>query len=161
MAVRGDWTPNEVMKADDLNDTFAAKADEQTAWQDFTPSWNNVTVGNGTVAARYTQIGKIVHGYVMFTLGGTSTVAAGAGIDVPLTASANIIDRSAVGQSIYFDSGTQAYFGFVAYRTGAPDYLQFYYPSGNPPSSGDLTPTLPFTWTTSDRIQVTFQYEAA
>ena len=27
MAVRGDWTPNEVLKADDLNDTFAAKLD--------------------------------------------------------------------------------------------------------------------------------------
>ena len=25
MAVRGDWTPNEVLKADDLNDTFALK----------------------------------------------------------------------------------------------------------------------------------------
>ena len=27
MAVRGDWTPNEVLKADDLNDTFASKLD--------------------------------------------------------------------------------------------------------------------------------------
>ena len=43
-------------------------------WTSFTPTWSNLTVGNGTVTAAYTTFGKTCTFYVVFTHGSTSSV---------------------------------------------------------------------------------------
>ena len=53
-------------------------------WQAWTPTWAGTTVGNGTVVARYTQIGKTVHFQVLLTFGSTTTFA-GTGVDTTFT----------------------------------------------------------------------------
>ena len=101
MAVRGDWTPNEVLKADDLNDTFAARpAATGTAptnptvgeiWfnTSSTPpkafywdgaAWKGFSLGAGTAAisspaptGRYTDA-EGTWDYYEFTASGTLTV---------------------------------------------------------------------------------------
>ena len=42
------------------------------AWQTWTPTYNNLTVGNGTVTCGYKQIGKTVTFRWIFQLGSTS-----------------------------------------------------------------------------------------
>jgi hypothetical protein len=44
------------------------------SWTSFTPTWLNVTVGNGTINAAYTVLGKTCTFYTVFTLGSTSSV---------------------------------------------------------------------------------------
>ena len=44
------------------------------AWQDWTPTYTNFSLGNGTVDARYTQIGKTVHFTISIVLGSTSSM---------------------------------------------------------------------------------------
>ena len=43
-------------------------------WTAFTPTWTNLTVGNGTVNAAYTTFGKTCTFYVSFALGSSSSI---------------------------------------------------------------------------------------
>jgi hypothetical protein len=55
------------------------------AWQSWTPTWTNLTVGNGTNASTYTQIGKTVHFRLKFVLGTTSAVGSAPVFTLPVT----------------------------------------------------------------------------
>lgn len=46
-------------------------------WSTWTPTWTNLTAGNGTVVARYTQIGKTIHYHLQFTWGSTTSLSTG------------------------------------------------------------------------------------
>jgi hypothetical protein len=50
-------------------------------WQAYTPSWVSTgtapALGNGVLLGRYAQVGKVVHAYINFTLGSTSTQGTG------------------------------------------------------------------------------------
>lgn len=57
------------------------------AWTSWTPTFAGFTLGNGTVVAKYTQVGKIVHWNVVVTCGSTSAdSAATATFTLPVTA---------------------------------------------------------------------------
>lgn len=53
-------------------------------WKDYTPSFANFTLGNGTVTGKYFRIGRLVHFIVQVTLGSTSSVSATGGIQASL-----------------------------------------------------------------------------
>ncbi len=53
-------------------------------WLTYTPTFANFTLGNGTVAAKYIQQGKMVTVSVQVTLGSTSSVSASGGIQFSL-----------------------------------------------------------------------------
>ena len=44
-------------------------------WQDFTPTFTNITVGNGTLNARYCQINKFVAWTIELVFGSTTSLA--------------------------------------------------------------------------------------
>jgi hypothetical protein len=75
------------------------------AWSSWTPTVVNMTVGNGTVTAKYTQIGKIVHWRVKVVTGSTTSyTATNATFTLPVTAA----ERSTgVGHWQGFDVGLQ------------------------------------------------------
>lgn len=54
------------------------------AWSDYTPTFSNFTLGNGTVTGKYFRIGRLVHFIVQVTLGSTSSVSATGGIQASL-----------------------------------------------------------------------------
>jgi len=54
------------------------------AWSDYTPTFTNFTLGNGTVTGKYFRIGRLVHFIVQVTLGSTSSVSATGGIQTSL-----------------------------------------------------------------------------
>lgn len=53
-------------------------------WITYTPTFTNFTLGNGTVTAKYVQVGKLVTVSVQVTLGSTSSVSATGGIQLSL-----------------------------------------------------------------------------
>lgn len=53
-------------------------------WKDYTPTFANFTLGNGTVTGKYVRIGRLVHFIVQVTLGSTSSVSATGGIQASL-----------------------------------------------------------------------------
>ena len=63
------WTTaGELMTSTKMNTIFPAGASDFQTWS---PSYANLTVGNGTVVARYTIIGDLVVARWVFTLGST------------------------------------------------------------------------------------------
>lgn len=61
----------------------------EAAWTAYTPVNTNLTLGNGTVVARYKRIGKTVHFRVAYTGGTTSSAAGGLSIGLPFAAHAS------------------------------------------------------------------------
>jgi hypothetical protein len=121
------------------------------AWTTWSPSWTNLTVGNGTTNATYIQIGKTVIARLTFTLGTTSSISGAVSVAVPVAANGD-----ALGSCIMTDAGTQNYTGeywapypFTHATNSTYSFISF------------ITATAPFTWTTGDSIIINMVYEAA
>lgn len=133
-----------------------------TTW---TPTWTNLTVGNGTLnSARYSQTGQYVYGYLRFTMGSTSSITGNIKFSLPVTANSSSFqqDYQIIGQTRYRDFGADNYIGFASAKdsgTNAQLYVQN--AAGTYVILGDTSGTIPFTWTTSDQIFCYFIYEAA
>lgn len=125
-------------------------------WEAYTPTNTAITVGNGTLTARFARVGKTVYVRWHLLLGSGSAVASGAAIGLPVAAHATGEQSLAAH---YLDSGTRNWVGVAAInRASATTADLLHTESGG---SGGLDATNPFTWTTSDEISVTGTYEAA
>ena len=130
----------------------------QLPWQAWTPSYTNQTIGNGTVVARYVQIGDTIHAEFSFILGSTSSVGSNPLISMP---TAFATGHWPVGTAYFLDSGTASYQGAVEVN-GIDDFFpRVATASGSYTQNAGLTASVPFTWTTSDRIAFSMTYEAA
>jgi hypothetical protein len=128
-------------------------------WTTWTPSWTNVTVGNGTVAARYQQIGKTVNYYLSFTMGSTSSVTGRIIWTLPLTPNQSF--AGGLGYGVIVDSGVG---GFVA-GLGGWSATQAYLAGGNATgtyvSESATSATVPMTWAVNDFFFVNGSFEVA
>jgi hypothetical protein len=128
-------------------------------WQDYVPAWTNVTVGNGTVTARWTRVfGKTIKGYVRFVLGNTSAITGGVSVSLPVTAHASMAATNVrVGYGTYLDDSTGSrYWGAPIIGTATTLVLCDH---ANP--YAQITGAIPFAWTTSDVLYVFFEVEEA
>ncbi len=139
------------------------KWDDVGVWKTWTPTWTNLTVGNGTVVARYVQIGDTVIAFLSLVLGSTSSVdSSPVSASLPVTEATTYDDGGAnvVGQAFFIDATSTNFGGkfalfddkVVIQVHGADDTYQ---------TIVNLNTTIPFTWTTSDIIRGQFTYEAA
>jgi len=134
-----------------------------TTWTAFTPTWNNLTVGNASQEARYTQVGKTVSFWVKLELGSTSSVSTEPRMNFPIEARSAAAGQDAQLQYCYIDSGTMRYFGTSdgLINTQATFRLHAFNSSTTYLSTSQITSTLPFTWTTGDIIHICGSYEVA
>ena len=127
------------------------------AWTTWTPTWTGLTVGNGTVIARYNKIGKVCHLFLKFTFGSTSSItAAKPYFTLPLTGSN---DNLAANLWIS-DVGTNDFAGLVQIGTTA-GFLVVQNASSTYSYISAITSTIPMTWTTNDSFTTNFSYEVA
>ena len=122
---------------------------------DYTPSYTNITIGNGTVVARYGQQGKFVFVYWDFVFGSTSSISSASRVSLPKTAK----DQSFIGSMYGLDSGTLEVIGQVA--LASTTLMKVVVPLNGSYGTTGITATFPWTWTTSDRITVSMVYEEA
>lgn len=136
-------------------------------WQSWTPTWTNLTIGNGTVSARYIQIGKMVRGRIFVTLGTTSSVSGGVQFTLPVTSvalDAATANKQLLGEAVYIDAsgGTSGVIkGTVAFNSTTDGYMYVEQASGSYVNRVNISSTVPFTWADADEISITFSYEAA
>lgn len=136
------------------------------AWDTWTPTLTNLTLGNGTLTAKYKKIGKTIHFKFILTLGSTSSVGTNPYFTLPETAASDYVGAATpeyanIGFAKFLDSGTSNFSGFTNLRTtttAAPQlanasstYLQVAVPSA----------TAPFTWGNGDALFSVGTYEAA
>lgn len=134
------------------------------AWQAWTPSWTNLTIGNATVTARYVTVGKKVTCYLRVTLGSTSSVATSPTFSLPVTAASgyntpnNILaigyaeDAGIAGSSIVIGIHNSVTVGSLFAAGASGTYVV---------TSLGVSSTVPFTWGVGDYFNATFEYEAA
>lgn len=145
----GGVTPNELMSG--TGSTWA--------WQSWTPTWTNVTIGNATVVAKYVQTGKTVDFLLSVVWGSTTSASGQFTYSLPVTTSANYAIRHAIGLCLLFDTSAgltnQSVTRWVGTTTGDIVYIAGTLAQTNTSS------TAPWTWATGDTIQISGTYEAA
>jgi len=125
-----------------------------SAWTSFTPTYTNLTTNNGTTAAAYVQVGKIVVYRGEFVWGSsTSATASNTTVSLPVTAKNALM----VGSLQIVDFATRAYTG-TAGLASTTAFNMTHSESGN---NGSVNGTNPFTWGTSDYFRWLLVYEAA
>jgi hypothetical protein len=128
-------------------------------WTSYTPSFTNLTVGNGTLVGRYQQIGKIVNVYVALRLGSTSSVGSSPYFDLPIAQGRNTQNYIYTGAIL--DAGTADILGCVVLQSGGAAYICFVNTASTSGSISYASATTPMTWTTNDVFQFLFSYEVA
>lgn len=137
--------------------------DSSFAYASWSPTFTNLTVGNGTVIARYTQIGKMVEAYLYFILGLTSTVGTSPTFTLPVAASSNQIPASGsaiIGNAIYTPAGS-GYDGICFLISTGVVLPAVYNASGTYVQDNGLTASVPNTWASTNYMRYTIRYEAA
>ena len=130
-------------------------------WAAYTPTTSGITIGNGTLQARYAQIGKTVFVEILFTLGSTSAVTGTPNFSIPVTA--KVSSYTFMNGTVSLgDFGTATYVGLAGNPTGSGVYIAAFNTAGSwGVEAGSISATVPFTWTTNDYIAVKMTYEAA
>jgi hypothetical protein len=126
-------------------------------WTTWTPTYTNMTIGNGSSVARYVKIGKTVHWYLRFTFGSTSSFGAYTAFTLPSTPIANFAYNA---RGLLRDEGVIWRFA-SAIVDGSTVYPNVENVSGTYSSDASVSSTVPFTWGTNDFLQLAGTYEEA
>ena len=147
----------------DYLDAFIGGGD--AAWASYTPTWTNLTIGNGTVVAKWIKIGKTVHVRISLVFGSTTSITASLPtFTLPVTAASypNIQPITSLGLGRFYDqSADVTYETIIVAGDVSTGRFQHYVVSGSTITTAAPSATAPFTWTTSDQMAAQFTYEAA
>lgn len=131
------------------------------AWQTWSPTWTNLTVGNGTVTARYGQIGKTVVAFLQIVWGTTTSASGTISFTLPVTGAAQYGTLCAIGVAFFEDSGIAGYTGILHATSTTTARAQTSLVTGTYSQDVAVSNTVPFTWGSVDKYSTTFSYEAA
>jgi hypothetical protein len=152
-----DYVAQGAVAIETLGDAIDASAGKTwLSWTNYTPSFPNITLGNATTTARYVQIGKTVIGYVRLTFGTTTVMTGGPVFTLPVGAP-SIGKFSATA----YDTAVNTYPLGVTFNSDGTVYFYAYNSTVTYATYNSVSPTLPFTWGTGDRLEVSFTYETA
>jgi len=131
-------------------------------WVSYTPVLTNMTLGNGTISAAYSQIGKTINVRFRFLLGSTSSINASTPktVSLPLDIRSGIFstqDIVGIGSANFPGPGILVPFfnNVSSVRIGVIDTATAFSGVSN------ITNTVPFTWGNGNTITFTMTYEAA
>jgi hypothetical protein len=129
-------------------------------WVSYTPSFNGLTVGNGTLSAAYTRVGDLVTVSVRFAFGSTSAITGAVYVALPITAA---MDYEYCGQAALWNLGGAAglFPGLVWAVEPGRFVIAATESSGTYTKSADLSATVPFTWATGNYLRLYFSYKVA
>lgn len=150
---RGRYRVHQIMNTH-VRDNLKAIGD---AWTSFTPTvGGGWSLGNGTAAGNYLTAGKLVMWHATITAGSTTTFGTTPQIGTPVTMAGPI--RSQNGTALLFDSSSSAiHNAFARLNSTTVVVIKMTGTSGN----DNITSTTPFTWATSDELNVSMVGEAA
>ena len=136
-----------------------------TGWQDyfilsdaFTPTWTNLTVGNGSVAARYVAIGNVVVASIRFVFGTTSAITGAVSFTLPSSANTSF-DAQYIGQVRFLDAGTGYFSGNCVQSSGTAGEVLVTRADGTYTYDSGIGAAIPMTWTSTDQFWVNIVYQ--
>jgi hypothetical protein len=131
---------------------------DQTAWASWTPTFTNLTLGNGTAVSKYKAIGKTIFFEVLITLGTTSAMGTDPFMTLPVTGSAPLSTQFEIANGRIRDVGTTQY-NLVVFQLTTTTMSMRNIASGGGYVS--ITATTPHTWAATDQILFQGFYEGA
>ena len=144
----------------DMDFTWVASPAAGT-WQSYTPTYTNLTVGNGTVVSRYTQSGKLVTVNFSIVFGSTTSLTGGTpAVSLPVNCTSGF-NELVVAFGKVEDTGTAFYNGGAMLVDPDRFRWQVFVANSTYLTSDNVSPTVPMTWTTGDKYSTSFTYEAA
>ena len=165
-------SPSHAQQHSDINDAVEALEAKVAigntvlgTYTTYTPTWTNLTVGNGTLVAKVARVNNLVHVLGRLTFGSTTTVSGD--IDMSLPINMSTVYSGIYGQPgafmRYYDASSGAYSQGDVQSVGSSTVvrLRVYNASTTYLSLASLSATVPFTWTTSDVLLWNMVYEAA
>lgn len=159
------WTTAELVTAAMLNtEVRDALTGIQAAWTAYTPTWGSggtqPTLGNGTLAGAYMQIGKTIHFRCQLTVGSTSTFGTGNyTLTLPVMPVSSTAQRHRF-EGWIFDNSAGALYDLRASSTTTTT-MNLFLDATTAAIVGAFTPTSPVTLATSDVVSLNGTYEAA
>ncbi len=135
----------------------------EKVWTGWSPSYSNLTIGDGTVVSRFMEAGNLIAARFQWTFGSTSSVdGAGSTISLPATVSSSGYDGATVmGVATFRDAGTGTFTGTVEFQTTTTVEIRVGDVTASHTRLADISSTVPMTWTTGDILAFLVVYEAA
>lgn len=145
--------------ADTADDAINTADPHTKTWTAFTPTWTapttNPSLGNGTLAGSYSQVGKTVIGAIRLAFGTSTTSGTGAWTFTPPVLARGAHSLGAVGQAVITDSSAGTRYVRTIYQASS-DAFRLIDDAGAYVGAGT-----PITFANGDRIHLNFTYEAA
>jgi hypothetical protein len=131
------------------------------AWVAYTPSFSNFTLGNGTLSAFFTRIGRTVIARVRIVLGSTSSMGNFPNLTLPV-ASKTGLSYPILGSGILIieDAGTRDFFGKMRITSTTNADFVTDLVQGTGIGIAFLNATTPMTWAVNDKLNFQIIYEA-
>lgn len=152
-----DTIDTELKAVSDVADGAAAHG----VWQTYAPTWASGSnpqpaIGNGTLVARYVQIGKWVHLRLRLIAGATTTFGTGDwSFSLPVN-SVNLANVESFGPCVTLDAGT-AYKLDAANIASNASIMRII----NIAAGSFYNPTSPMAWANTDFLNISITYQAA
>jgi len=125
-------------------------------WTTWTPTWTNVTVGNGDVTARYSHIGKTVHFTLQLIFGSMTAVTGLIGFSPPINNKAASASE-VYGVGVAYDATDGSRRPLIIISGSA---ILMRVQSGEHPAVSTSSVS-PITWATGDQLYLRGTYEEA
>lgn len=160
--------PQDVFKIDASNILQLGDADlsgmslNGLIWSTWSPTLTNITIGNGSIQARYTRVGKLVCFRLKLEFGSTTSFSGSPTFSLPATAT--LLTGSGTehfGTGIALDAGVAAYMIRAYLNSTTTVVAHAEVASGTYLTNAAMSATVPFTWATGDLLQINGTYEAA
>jgi hypothetical protein len=121
----------------------------------YTPAWtgsvSNPAIGNGSIVGSWQQLGATVTYTIVIVMGSSTTYGSGTySFSLPSSQANN---GAVHGSVLLFESGVATLLGVALYQTATTVNV---FNHGN--AASGITPTVPFTFGTSDAIRITGTY---
>jgi hypothetical protein len=148
MATFGTFTTGQVLTAAELN--------ALGTWTAFTPTWVNVTVGNGTQSAFYSVINKILFVRLKLTFGSTTSFGDPVQLTLPNSYVAQSSSQLLLGTSTEEDTGVATYIGtnYLVSTISVRPSVQLV--NSTYSVLNFVNATRPFTWGNTDVLSMEF-----
>lgn len=147
-----------------LPEHLVAGAGTSWAWNAYTPTWTNVTVGNGTNAGKYVKVGRLVVAKAKLIWGSGTSASGNVSVSLPVTSAA--LDGAStipeIGMFKAYD-GTNHLSGALLHTntTTVQCTTSLTGAAGANVTRVGVNATTPASWNTSDEFHALMIYESA